>query len=91
MNQANRPRADGAPAPPASGPVEREVRRQHSLLVRRDKGTVDHADRARRQNNTAPKSVMDIAVPPRPAEEIAGIGCGAETTEEGGGTPDASK
>src|SRR5438552_8777142 len=27
-NQANRPRADGAQAPPASGPVEREVRRQ---------------------------------------------------------------
>jgi hypothetical protein len=26
-NQANRPRADGAPAPPASGPVEREVGR----------------------------------------------------------------
>src|SRR5512142_3229997 len=25
-NQANRPRADGAPAPPASGPVERVVR-----------------------------------------------------------------
>src|SRR5450755_1674941 len=28
-NQANRPRADGAPAPPASGPVERDVRRAH--------------------------------------------------------------
>src|SRR5215831_5341606 len=26
-NQANRPRADGASAPPASGPVEREVSR----------------------------------------------------------------
>src|SRR5215471_12155001 len=26
-NQAKRPRADGAPAPPASGPLEREVRR----------------------------------------------------------------
>src|SRR5438046_8371600 len=30
-NQANRPRADGAPAPPASGPVEREVRRRAAL------------------------------------------------------------
>jgi hypothetical protein len=29
-NQANRPRADGAPAPPASGPVERVVSR-HSV------------------------------------------------------------
>src|SRR5207248_1900051 len=27
-NQANRPRADGAPAPPASSPVERVVRRR---------------------------------------------------------------
>ena len=27
--EAKRPRADGAPAPPASGPVEREVRPTH--------------------------------------------------------------
>ena len=31
-NQVNRPRADGAPAPPASGPVEREVRRPLAML-----------------------------------------------------------
>src|SRR5690242_17501654 len=32
-NQANRPRADGAQAPPASGPVERVVRHHHAHLA----------------------------------------------------------
>ena len=31
-NQANRLRADGAQAPPASGPVEREVRRLYRTV-----------------------------------------------------------
>src|SRR5438093_4072933 len=40
-NQANRPRADGAQAPPASGPVEREVRR-HLAVAQAGWGMLCH-------------------------------------------------
>src|SRR5258706_98912 len=74
-NQANRPRADGARAPPASGPVEREVRAKY-LHTKQDTSNLRLAENEKHAGNHLPQGGTE-KLPGRkhPTNEPAGSVC----------------